>query len=50
MAKTRVPGSEKGIVKSTQEKKREQQIPYFPVSDRKRPQNRIDPSLQEYLE
>ena len=30
--------------------KREEQLPYIPVSDRKRLQNRIDPSLQEYLE
>ena len=31
-----------------QKSKREEQVPYVQVCDRKRSQNRIDPSLQEY--
>ena len=46
LAQTRVPGSEKGIVKSYMKSNREEQVPYIPVSDRKRLHNRIDPSLQ----
>ena len=49
MAKTSVPRSEKRIVKSFQVNRRRTSYLYS-SSDWKREQNRLDPSLQEYLE
>ena len=46
MAKTSVPISETGIVKSLQANRRRPSN-LFQASDRKREQNRLDPSLQE---
>ena len=47
MAKTSVPRSEKKELSNLYKSTGEDQVTYFQASDRKREQNRLDPSQQE---